>query len=288
WENRNPDAMLPMEFFQNMSFTGANTALALVTFSLLGGLFFMTQYLQSILGYTPLQAGILLLPQAITLTLVAANSARISARLGTKYTVALGIGIGALGMLFMSRFYHADTPYSTILIGQLILATGLGTAMSPATNSIMGSVPVHKAGIGSAMNDTTRQLGGALGVAVLGTILNSTYLRNIQSLLDSLAPAAPQQALDAIASSIQGAHAVVANSPIPIPDAIAQNIINTTNNAFVAGMSESLLIGGIIMLLAAGLTLLILPAQVRRSTADGQLEPVDLAEVVAPAASGTD
>ncbi|MBZ0292081.1 MAG: MFS transporter, partial [Anaerolineae bacterium] len=114
WENRNPDAMLPLEFFRNMSFTGANTVLALVTFSLLGGLFFLTQYLQSILGYTPLEAGILLLPQAATLTIVAANSARISARLGTKITVALGVAIGGLGLLFMSRFYQVDSPYSTI------------------------------------------------------------------------------------------------------------------------------------------------------------------------------
>ncbi|MBZ0294837.1 MAG: hypothetical protein K8L99_19900, partial [Anaerolineae bacterium] len=156
--------------------------------------------------------------------------------------------------------------------GQIILATGLGMAMSPATNSIMGSVPVNKAGIGSAMNDTTRQLGGALGVAVLGTILNSTYLRDIQGLLGTLSPVAPQAALDAISSSIQGAHAVATNTQVPIPAAIAQNIIDTANNAFVVGMSEALLIGGLIMLVAAGLTLLILPAQVRRSTLDAPAE----------------
>jgi hypothetical protein len=86
--------------------------------------------------------------------------------------------------------------------------------MSPATNSIMGAVPVNKAGIGSAMNDTTRQLGGAMGVAVLGTIMNNTYLRGVESLKTAL-PIMPQEAFDFIASSIQAAHIVAADSRVP-------------------------------------------------------------------------
>lgn len=270
WESRYQHAMLPLYFFRNMSFTGANTALALVTFSLFGSVFFLSQYLQSVLGYTALQAGLLLLPQALTLTVTAAMSARISARLGTKITVALGIAIGATGLLYMSQVYAPDTTYGYIFIGQLILASGLGMAMSPATNSIMGAVPVNKAGIGSAMNDTTRQLGGALGVAVLGTILNSVYLDKIDPLLNTLT-AAPQQALDAISRSIQGAHIVAANAGLPAP--IAQTIIDTTNSAFVDGMGAAMLIGAVIMYGAALLTLAILPAEVRRPDEGGVPAP---------------
>lgn len=166
WENRYEHAMLPLYFFKNMSFTGANTALALVIFSLFGSLFFISQYMQTVLGFSALEAGIRLVPLSFALAIAAAMSARIATKLGTKYTVALDILIGSGGMFYMSQMLDVDTSYGTILIGQLILASGLGIAMSPATNSVMGSVPVSKAGIGSAMNDTTRELGGALGVAI--------------------------------------------------------------------------------------------------------------------------
>lgn len=265
WEARYPHAMLPMYFFRNMAFTGANLSLVLVTFSLFGAVFFLSQYLQSVLGFTALEAGIRILPQAFTLTLFASLSARISARLGTKYTVALGIALGAAALFYMSQVFRVDTPYSQIIIGQLVLAAGLGTAISPATNSVMSAVPVHKAGIGSAMNDTTRQLGGALGVAVLGTILNSVYLRGVQPLLTEVetvfstlpaSEATRQQALNAIERSIQGAVAVAARIPNP---ELAENIRNTARLAFVDGMSTALLIGAVIMVGAALLTLAILP-----------------------------
>src|SRR5690606_28225644 len=159
-----------------------NLALVFVAFSLFGSVFFLSQYLQTIQGYNTLEAGILGLPMAITLTFVASRSAFVAARLGTKYTVALGITIAATGLFYMSSLFHHDTPYIVIALGQIILATGMGLAVSPATNSVMASVPIRKAGIGSAMNDTTRQLGGALGVAVLGTIMNNAYQKGISGL----------------------------------------------------------------------------------------------------------
>ena len=160
WESRSPNAMLPLHFFKNMSFTGANLAMTFIMFSLFGSIFFLSQYLQTVQGYTPLEAGIRMVPLAATLAVVSALSARVSERLGTKRTVALGIMISGAGLLFMSQFFEAGCSYATIALGEVILAGGMGFAVSPATNSIMGSVPVSKAGIGSAMNDPTRQLGG--------------------------------------------------------------------------------------------------------------------------------
>jgi EmrB/QacA subfamily drug resistance transporter len=279
WEARSPNAMLPLELFRNMSFTGANIALALVTFSLLGGVFFLSQYFQSVLGYSPLEAGVRILPQAFMLTIMAALSARISARIGTKITVSVGILVAAIGFFYLAEIIAIDTPYSDIVIGQMIFAAGLGLSMSPATNSIMGSVPLNKAGVGSAMNDTTRQLGGALGIAVLGTIANSAYRRGLEPLIADLRttlealPTVSAELADnvigGIESGIQRAHAIATNPEIPLSSTpFAARVINESSAAFVDGMSTALFIGAIIMVGAAAFTLVVLPTVVRRPSAD--------------------
>jgi len=260
WESRAPNAMLPLHFFKNMSFTGANVAMTFIMFSLFGSIFFLSQYLQTVLGYTALEAGLRMVPLAVTVALVSASSARVSRRLGTKRTVALGVLIAGSGLFFMSQQFDVDTSFTTVALGEIILATGMGFAMSPATDSIMGSVPVSKAGIGSAMNDTTRQLGGALGVAVLGTIMNGRYLDGIQSLKTSL-PQLTAEAFNGISNSIQAAHMVASNPRVPEP--ISQTIVQTANQAFVAGMIDAMLFGAAVMLVNAIVVALILPSHVR-------------------------
>lgn len=281
WENRNPDAMLPLEFFRNMSFTGANISLILISFALFGSVFFLSQYFQSVLGFSPLQAGLRILPLAITLVICSAFSQQVNKRLGTKYTVALGAALCGLGLLYMSFVYDIDTPYATVMIGQIILAAGLGIAISPATNSVMASIPVEKAGIGSAMNDTTRQLGGALGVAVLGTILNSVYLRGVEPLLEEVrttvanVPTVSEellaQILGGIERGIQGAigaaNGIESQNPLAAP--LAENIRNTARLAFVDGMTQAMFIAAIIMFASAVLVLFLLPAQVSRPEMSG-------------------
>jgi EmrB/QacA subfamily drug resistance transporter len=261
WENRAPNAMLPMVFFKNMAFTGANTALALLTFSLFGSTFFMSQYFQTVQRAGAFEGGLRVLPMAITLTFVATQSARVAARLGTKRTVALGIFVAAVGLFYLSQMIHVDTPYVVVMIGQIILGMGMGLAVSPATNSIMSSVPVDKAGIGSAMNDTTRQLGGALGIAVLGTLMYNVYIGGVDTLQSQL-PNLPAEAHATIASSIQAAH-IVADT---LPAEVATVITTTADQAFVSGMNTAMLIGSVIMVLASLLVLLILPNQVQRTT----------------------
>ncbi len=300
WEWRNPNAMLPMHFFKNMSFTAANAALALVTFSLMGSVFFISQYFQSVQGVPTFEAGLRVLPTALTLTVVASLSARVTARLGTKVSVALGTLVAGLGLFYMSRVFQIDTPYYLIAIGQVLFGAGMGIAFAPATNSIMGSVPISKAGVGSAMNDTTRQLGGALGVAVLGTIMNQAYLTRVETLrpvvddlLANVPPAFAEQAQQiwpAITNSIQGAHIVADRmSQIPlIPPDVPQQIIDTTNAAFMTGMNNAMLIGSIIMFGAAVLTYLILPAQVRRSEEDAPVEVEQPQVVAVPETGGLD
>jgi len=193
--------------------------------------------------------------------IVAVSSARIAGSIGIKLSVGLGILIAAGGLYYVSQIVQVDTPYWKILIAMVVLSSGMAMAMSPATNSIMGSVPVNKAGVGSAMNNTLRQVGGALGVAVLGSLANKTYLAQVNSAL----PANPQtglpaQVMDTIRSGIQEAHIVAERLG---NTALAKHIIDATNAAFVAGMKDALVIGAIIMAVAALATLVILPTHIR-------------------------
>jgi EmrB/QacA subfamily drug resistance transporter len=258
WELRTKEPMLPLRFFKNLSFTGANVALTLVSFALVGSLFFLSQYLQTVQGYTPLQAGVRLLPIVGASFIGASLSAKIAQLITTKITVGLGILVGAAGLFYFYKIAGVDTSYLRVAIGMCIIAVGLGVAMSPATNSIMGSIPVAEAGVGSAMNDTTRQVGGALGVAVLGTILNSSYLSTITAA--KWPSPLPPPLLTVIGGSVQGAHiAAITVNNLPL----SQVIVSTANNAFVSGMAHALLVGAIILVIASITTFIILPARVR-------------------------
>jgi MFS family permease len=266
WESRAPHAMLPAAFFKNRSFSAANAALVLVMFAMYGSIFFLSQYLQSVQGYSALAAGVRLLPMALVVTVASILSARLSGRLGLKITVGGSILLAAVGLFFLSRVATPDAPYTIIALALIVFTTGLGLAMPPATAAVMSSVPVNKAGIGSAMNDTTRQLGAALGVVVLGSIMNSVYLSQIGRLryVPWLARL-PAQAFDAISSGVQQAH-VVANS-VADPR-IAQLIADASNGAFVSGMAEAMLVGAVILGLASVLTFAILPVKVRHTDDD--------------------
>jgi EmrB/QacA subfamily drug resistance transporter len=258
WELKVKGAMLPLHFFKNMSFTGANVALTLVAFGLMGAFFFLGQFLQSVQGYSPLEAGLRLLPMALVSFISAAMSAKVAERIGTKLTVAAGIFIAAGGFFYLYRIAAVDTAYLSIAIAMSITSLGIGMTMSPATNSVMGSIPVSQSGIGSAMNNTTRQVGAALGVAILGSILNATYLERIDAV--NWPAQLPPQAMEAIRSSIQGAHIVAQKVPVP---QLAQMITSQSNEAFTAGSAHALLVAAIILVVTAVIALIILPSRVR-------------------------
>ena len=166
--------MIQIDLFKNMRFTAANVSITFLFFALFGSTFFLTQYLEFVQDLSPLQAGIRLSPMALAILLVSPTSARIAAKLGTKYTVASGLLLVATGLLLTLRAENS-TEYAPVLIALVTIGVGMGLTISPATDAIMGAVPPDKAGIGAAMNDTTRELGGARGVAVLGSVLSSSF-----------------------------------------------------------------------------------------------------------------
>jgi len=243
-------------------------ALTLISFAMFGIMFFMSQFLQTVQGYSALQAGVRLLPMAGMSFVAAIVSAKVAQRVGTKVAVGTGILIASAGLFYLSQIAKVDTSYGMLVIVMCIISMGMGLTMSPATNSIMGSLPVNKAGVGSAMNDTTRLLGGALGVAVLGTIMNNIYIAEINDTLSGALSSSPQL-LEAARSSIQGAH-YAAQQIQSINPTLASMIVDSANQAFMSGMVRAVTIAGVIMAAASVVTFVILPTRVRPAKEEDQ------------------
>ncbi|MGH2969834.1 MAG: MFS transporter, partial [Solirubrobacteraceae bacterium] len=174
WQLRAPAPMLDVRLFRNLRFSASSMAISLAFFALFGMIFFITQYLQSILGYSAFEAGVRMLPVAGGLIVGGPLSAKLAARIGTKLVVAGGLALVGAGLALLG-FADQDSGYGLIALSQVVLGFGMATAMAPATAAIMGSLPLEQASVGSAVNDATRITGGALGVAVLGSVLSSGY-----------------------------------------------------------------------------------------------------------------
>jgi EmrB/QacA subfamily drug resistance transporter len=273
WELHTTHPTLDVTFFKNPRFSAASTSVTLVFFAMFGSMFFLTQYLQFVLGFSPLAAGVRLLPAAIALMIAAPVSSFLVARFGTKAVVTFGLATVAAALFLMSRA-TVSGGYGLVAVVLVVLGIGMGCAMAPATDSIMGSLPESKAGVGSAVNDTTREIGGALGVAVLGSLTASAYSSHLASspAVANLAHygAQGQTAATAIKGSIGSAS--IATGQLSKLEAAGQiatgttkSLVALTNNAFVSAMSHTVVIGGVVALLGAVVAWLFLPARTGRA-----------------------
>ena len=182
---RRDEPMLDMRLFRNRSFSAGSIALAMLFFAMAGTVFLQAQYLQFVLGYTPLAAGFALVPAAIGMLLGTGAGAHLAAMLGGRIAVAAGTLIAAGGVAVQAAFIDG-TSYLPTGVGLLLFGLGAGIAMPAATDLIMATLPPARAGVGSAVNDTVREFGGALGVAVIGSIA-ATSLRHRQCVASSTA-----------------------------------------------------------------------------------------------------
>ena len=181
-ESRTDHPMLDLSLFANPRFTAASASVAISFFALSGFIFLVTQYFQFVKGYGPLSTGVRLLPVASCVAISSILGARVAVRLGTKLIVASGLVLMAAFYVWVTTT-SASTSYLTIAIQMIVLGTGMGLTSAPATEAIMGVVPSAKAGIGSAVNDATRLLGGTLGVAVIGSVYASLYAARLTAAL---------------------------------------------------------------------------------------------------------
>jgi EmrB/QacA subfamily drug resistance transporter len=252
WERRIDHPMLPLRFFRNRRYSVAISALALVLFALLGMFFLMTQYLQFVLGYSPLQAGVRIAPVALALLLIAPFSVVVARRIGSKYVVASGMGLIALGLGLLSRT-TVSSNYRDSIVPFLVVGIGVALSLAPSTESVMGSLPREEAGVGSATNDTAMQVGGALGVGVLGTVLNLRYLHLMAPSLDR-APV-PASIKSLIESSVGAALAVAERAPARLGDQLSA----LARRSFLSGMDLALVIAAAVVGVAAILIIFLLP-----------------------------
>jgi EmrB/QacA subfamily drug resistance transporter len=263
WEIRSDHPMLDLTFFKNPRFSVASGAIMVTFFAMFGSIFVLTQYFQFVLGFSPLQTGVRLLAFAIPMMILAPLSAKFVEYIGTKAVVVVGLSLVTTG-LALSTSLTATSSYFDVAWRMVIMASGMALTMAPATTSIMGSLPLAKAGVGSAVNDTTRQIGGAVGVAVVGSVFASIYGSQVSDAVagKGLPPAAVEGAKDSLGFALGVAD--------KIGGAAGDAFAAAARNAFVDGFHAGLWVAAGAAFLGALGALLWLPARARREDEERQ------------------
>ena len=194
--------MLDPAYFGNRLFSLGAATITLVFFAMVGMFFVLTQYFQFAQGHTPLDAGFRNVPLAITMMILAPRSPAFSQRFGARASICGGLLLTGVGLGIMAALTPAS-PYWIMVIALVTTATGLSLFMPPSTHIVVTSLPKHKAGVGSAVNDTTREVGAAIGIAVLGTLLTVGYRSGMRSQTDSLPEPAAEVASDSIGAALR-------------------------------------------------------------------------------------
>jgi len=257
WELRRTDPMLDVQVFRNLRFTAASASVTIAFFALFGFIFLITQYFQFVRGYSTLSAGVHTLPFAIGAGVTAPIAARLALRYGTKAIVAAGLGSMSVGFVVASTLDPSSNYWGPVVLSMLFVACGLTLTTAPTTEAILGSLPREKAGVGSAVNDTTRELGGTLGVAVVGSVFSSTFGPKLLEALRNLP--VPADALEAAQQSMAAALAVAEQAP---QDA-RLTIADAARGAFVDGMQAGTLVAAGAAAAGVILALAFLPARPR-------------------------
>ena len=257
WQLRRPDPLLDVRLFRNPRFTAASGAIALAFFGLFGFIFLITQYFQVVRGYDPLRAGVATLPFAIVTGALSPVAIVAMKRAGTKIVVTAGLLLMSSGFIVAAGTQVDASYWGRILVAMVLMAAGLALTSSPATEAIMGALPRDKAGAGSAVNDTTRELGGTLGVAIVGSALSTVYASHVASALGGLG--APPAAVAAARQSIVAGLTVADRLPPDLRAAAGA----AARQAFVTGLHAGSFVAAGATAAAALATLVFLPARAR-------------------------
>lgn len=249
WEFRTKTPMLDMGLFKNRGFAVSSLVLTLVFLAMSGVFFSMSQLMQLVMGYTPLESSLLTVPLMLPMMFVSPLVPNVVKKFGARITITVGLVLTAAAFVIMST-WTSDLTYWHLFGTMLVMMLGITFAMTPGTNILMASVPRNRSGMGSAMNDTTRELGGALGVAVLGAILSATYANTITETIGHL----PAQIREGLESSLAVA-LEVAKSLGPAAADISQKAMD----AFMAGVAHASIIAAIIIFVSAFITFFGLP-----------------------------
>jgi EmrB/QacA subfamily drug resistance transporter len=245
WERRTAEPMLDLGFFRSPRFSVGTGAVSVAFFALLGGIFALTQYLQFAHGYSAIEAGAVMSPMALGLMIGAGSSSKAVHRLGTSRVVAAGL-TGLALLLALTAFWEPQTGALTLVAWFFGVTLAMGWIMAPATEAVVGAVPAAKSGVASATNTVARMVSGALGVAVIGSLVSSLYASDVESSLGGL----PEPAQAGAEDSVGAASAIAAQLP---PEA-GSGLLAAAGDAFTNAMGVSLLVAAG---LAAGAAVLV-------------------------------
>ncbi len=242
WEWRNRHPMLDLKLFQNPRFAVASGGITLVFFAMFGMFFMLTQYLQGVLDYSPLGAAVRLLPISVVMMVVAPQTPKLVNRFGANSVGTAGLLVVATAMVGVALL-GTDTTYLQLIITMMVMAGGMALTMTPMTTQLMMAVPLNRAGMGSATNDTTRELGGALGVAVLGSLLAGRYGSGMADAVAGL----PAQIRGIAEGSLGGVHGLIAQGALPENSPV----LDQAKESFVDGLSLAATVAAVVVALAA-------------------------------------
>jgi len=261
-QRRSTHPALDVSLFRNPAFSAAAAALGLNFFALLGATFYLVYYLQGVRGYTPLQSGAALIPVALGMALMAPRSSGLADRFGAKAVCASGFLLIAASFVGVQLLGPA-TQVWLLLVVLSVQGLGMGAVMAPATESIMSVVPREKAGAGAAVNNSVRQVGGALGVAILGSVLAASYAAHLGTAVDALPAGARAGAGESIVATLQAVAQVEAGGDEHAARAAA-GLVEPAREAFVSAMHTTAVFTAGAAIVAAFVVLVWLPG--RRST----------------------
>ncbi len=280
-ERRSQAPMLQVEFFRQRDFTGPLLVVMVLFFAMMGVFFFFTLYLQLVQGRSAFNAGLLMLPVAGSLMVAATLAGALAKRLGPKAISLVGVLITLGGMLWMSQI-QVDTVYGTLAIGLVMFGFGIGLAMTVLTDTVMAAVPVNEAGIASATNDVSRELGSALGIAILGSVVSGVYRADVLQALDGVVdPALGAAVADGIGSAFAAAR--------ELPPALAATVIDAANTSFVGAMTSGMYVGAGFIAVSFAIAVAMVPWRMRQQVVSGETVSVPAdSPAVAPTPTETE
>jgi EmrB/QacA subfamily drug resistance transporter len=258
WERRAAQPMLDVRLFRNMRFSAASGAVTVSFFTLFGFIFLITQYFQFVRGYGPLSTGVRLLPVALSVGVGSVAGTQLAVRAGTKLVVTTGLVAMAAFYGWVAATTSATLSYGIIAAQMVVYGLGLGLTSAPATESIMGAVSRAKAGVGSAINDSTRLVGGTLGVAVIGSVYASVYASRLSATMPAAVPAPVAATAH---QSVGAAYAAASKITALGHPALGLALHQAATNAFLRGLTIGALVAGSVAAVGALLAARFLPAQ---------------------------
>jgi EmrB/QacA subfamily drug resistance transporter len=274
-ESHSESPMLPLSFFKIRTFAAANVVAAAVFFALFGTVFFLTLYFQDVHGYSPVGAGVRLFPFPVMILLLAPIAGRLSDRHGSRWFMTLGPALSAIGLALMLRSQPHSSYFGVIFPSMVVWGSGMAITMAPMTAAVMASVPTRHAGVASAATNTSRELGGVLGVALLGAIVTSAFKRG---LADRLVQAGfPHSVTAAIVAKVGSKAAAGGGSlatfrsqaPPGTPLSVIERVVSASHQAFVHAMHVGILVAIGAMVLAAIVSATFVRTHVGGNDADG-------------------